>query len=89
MKAVIQAGDRHKRPIPISAKPVLEFLLRWLRRCNVENVSITACDLDHLIRSFGSDGRLWGITSTHAQELKPLRIPVRCHSRATRSKARF
>lgn len=88
MKAVIQAGARHKRPIPISAKPVLEFLLRWLRRCNVENVSITACDLDHLIRSFGSDGRRWG-TMIHAQELKPLRIPVRCHSRATRSKARF
>lgn len=88
MKAVIQAGARHKRPIPISAKPVLEFLLRWLRRCNVENVSITACDLDHLIRSFGSDGRLWG-TMIHAQELKPLRIPVCSHSRATRSKARF
>ena len=36
MKAVIQAGDRRKRLMPISAKPVLEFLLRWLQRYNVD-----------------------------------------------------
>ncbi|MCA0419823.1 MAG: hypothetical protein LCH80_14030 [Proteobacteria bacterium] len=88
MKAVIQAGARRKRPMPISAKPVLELLLRWLRRCNVEAASITARDLGHLIRSFGSDGRRWG-TMIHTQELEPLGVPVRCHSRATSSKARF
>jgi len=36
MKAVIQAGARPKRPMPISAKPVLEFLLRWLRRYDID-----------------------------------------------------
>lgn len=36
MKAVIQAGTRPKRLMPIRAKPVLEFLLRWLRRYNVD-----------------------------------------------------
>jgi hypothetical protein len=36
MKAVIQADARRKRLMPISAKPVLELLLRWLRRYNVE-----------------------------------------------------
>lgn len=36
MKAVIQAGARRKRLMPISAKPVLEFLLRWLRQYNVD-----------------------------------------------------
>jgi hypothetical protein len=35
MKAVIQAGAQRKRLIPISAKPVLERLLRWLRRYNL------------------------------------------------------
>lgn len=89
MKAVIQADARQKRLMPIRTKPVLEFLLRWLRRYNVESGDITICDLDHLIRSFGSDGWRWGITITHAQELKPLRIPVCSHSRATRSKAPF
>ncbi len=34
MKAVIQAGARHKRLMPIGAKPVLELLVRWLRRYN-------------------------------------------------------
>ena len=31
MKAVIQAGARRKRLVPISAKPVRELPLRWLR----------------------------------------------------------
>lgn len=37
MKAVIQAGARHKWLMPtISAEPVLELLLHWLRRYDVE-----------------------------------------------------
>lgn len=36
MKAVIQAGARRRRLMPISAKPVLELLLRWIRRYNVD-----------------------------------------------------
>lgn len=89
MKAVIQAGARRKRLMLIRAKPLRELLLRWLRRYNVENVYIPTCDLDRLIRSFGSDGRRWGINITHTQELEPLGFAVCCHSRATRSKARF
>lgn len=81
MKAVIQAGARRKRPMPLSAKPVLEFLRRWRRH-------ITTCDIERLMRSLGSDSRRWGIDSPHTQELEPIGIAVRCDSRAPNSKAR-
>ena len=87
MKAVIQAGSRRARPMPISAKPVLELLLRWLPRNNLEDVSITIGYLDHLVCSFGGDGRQWGIDITYTQELEPLGTAVCYHSRATSSKA--
>ncbi|MGX1743789.1 hypothetical protein ACWIEX_19740 [Bosea sp. NPDC055353] len=46
MKAVIQAGARHKWLMPtISAKPVLELLLHWLRRHNVEAMDREAGEL--------------------------------------------
>jgi mannose-1-phosphate guanylyltransferase len=73
--------------MPISAKPVLDLLLRWLRRNNVEDVYITTRYLDHLTRSFGSDGRQRGINITYTQELEPLGTAVCYHSRATSSKA--
>ncbi|MDF2809560.1 MAG: nucleotidyltransferase [Microvirga sp.] len=76
-----------KQLMPISAKPMLDFLLHWLRRNNVEDVYITAIYLDHLTRSFVGDGRLWGFNITYTQELEPPGREVCFHSRATSSKA--
>lgn len=87
MKAVIQARARRKLLMPISAKPVMNLLLHWLRPNNVEDVYITTACLDHLTRSLGGDGRLWGINITCTPELEPLGTAVGYHSRATSSKA--
>jgi mannose-1-phosphate guanylyltransferase len=83
MKAVIQAGGRGTRlkpytsvlpkPLmPIGARPVLELLLKWVRRNGIEDVYITTGYLGHLIRSFCGDGRQWGIRIVYTQEIEPL-----------------
>ncbi len=83
MKAVIQSGGRGTRlrpytsvlpkPLmPIGARPVLELLLKWLRRSGIEEIYITTGYLGHLIRSFCGDGSQWGIKIVYTQETEPL-----------------
>ncbi len=83
MKAVIQAGGKGARlrpytsvlpkPLmPIGPRPVIELLLKWLRRNSIEEIYITTGYLGHLIRSFCGDGRQWGIKITYTQEPEPL-----------------
>lgn len=83
MKAVIQCGGRGTRlrpytsvlpkPLmPIGSRPVLELLLKWLRRNGIAEVFITTGYLGHLIRSFCGDGQQWGIKISYTQEIEPL-----------------
>lgn len=83
MKAVIQCGGRGMRlrpytsilpkPLmPIGSRPVLELLLKWLRRNGIHEVFITTGYLGNLIRSFCSDGHQWNIEITYTQEIEPL-----------------
>jgi len=83
MKAVIQSGGRGTRLMPytsvlpkplmpIGARPVIELLLKWLRRNGIEDIYITTGYLGHLIRSFCSDGHQWGIRIVYTQETEPL-----------------
>jgi NDP-sugar pyrophosphorylase family protein len=83
MKAVIQCGGMGTRlrpytlilpkPLmPIGARPVLELLLRWLRRNGIEDVYITTGYLGHLIRSFCGDGGRWDLKIRYTQEMEPL-----------------
>ena len=83
MKAVIQCGGKGTRlrpytavlpkPLmPIGSRPVLELLLKWLRRNGIREVFITTGYLGHLIRSFCSDGRQWDLNITYTQEIEPL-----------------
>jgi mannose-1-phosphate guanylyltransferase len=58
--------------MPIGARPVLELLLKWLRRSGIEEIYITTGYLGHLIRSFCGDGQQWGMKITYTQELEPL-----------------
>ena len=62
MQAVIQAGGKGTRlrpyttilpkPLmPVGSKPVLELLLKWLRRNDAHEVYVTTGYLGHLIRS--------------------------------------
>ncbi len=83
MKAVIQCGGMGTRlrpytsvlpkPLmPIGSRPVLELLLKWLRRNGIQEIYITTGYLGHLIRSFCGDGSQWNINIHYTQEMEPL-----------------
>lgn len=83
MKAVIQCGGKGTRlrphtsvlpkPLmPIGARPVLELVLKWLRRNGIREVFITTGYLGHLIRSVCGDGDQWNMRITYTQEIEPL-----------------
>jgi len=83
MKAVIQCGGKGTRLLPhtsilpkplmpIGARPVLELVLKWLRRNGIKDVFITTGYLGHLIRSVCGDGSQWNMRITYTQEVEPL-----------------
>ncbi len=83
MKAVIQCGGKGMRlrpytmvlpkPLmPVGSKPVLELLLKWLRRNGVQEVFVTTGYLGHLIRTVCGDGRQWGLRIRYTEEIEPL-----------------
>src|SRR5262249_53400325 len=83
MKAVIQCGGRGMRlrpytsilpkPLmPIGSRPVLELLLKWLRRNGIKEVFVTTGYLGNLIRSFCGDGQQWNMKINYTQEAEPL-----------------
>lgn len=83
MIAVIQAGGKGTRlqpytfvmpkPLmPVGESPVLEILLRWLRRSGIKKTIITTGYLGHLIRSLCSNGHNFDINISFSQEPEPL-----------------
>ena len=83
MKVVIQCGGKGTRlrpytmvlpkPLmPVRSQPVLELLMKWLRRNDVRDVYITTGYLGHIIKSFCGDGRQWDMRITYTEEAEPL-----------------
>jgi mannose-1-phosphate guanylyltransferase len=83
MKAVIQSGGKGTRLLPytmvlpkplmpVGGKPVLELLLKWLRRNGTSEAYVTTGHLGDLIRSFCGDGRQWDLRITYTSETEPL-----------------
>ena len=83
MQVVIQCGGKGTRlrpytsvlpkPLmPIGARPVLELLLKSLRRYGLDEVFITTGYLGHLIQSFCGNGHQWGINIHYTTEPEPL-----------------
>jgi len=83
MKAVIQAGGRGTRlrpytlvlpkPLmPVGELPVIEMLVKWLRRNGVEKTYITIGYLGHLIRALCGDGKQWDMEIVYSEESEPL-----------------
>jgi mannose-1-phosphate guanylyltransferase len=83
MKTVIQCGGKGTRlrpytmilpkPLmPVGSRPVLELLLKWLRRNDAREIYITTGYLGHLIRSFCGDGHQWDTMITYTEETEPL-----------------
>ena len=83
MKAVIQAGGQGTRlkpytlvlpkPLmPVGEYPIIEILLKWLRRSNVSDIYVTTGYLGHLIKAFCGDGRQWDCNIHYSEEFEPL-----------------
>lgn len=83
MKAVIQAGGKGTRlrpytlvlpkPLmPVGDHPVIEMLLKWLRRNGITDASITIGYLGHLIRALCGDGAQWDMNISYSEEPEPL-----------------
>jgi len=83
MKAVIQAGGRGARlrpytlvlpkpMMPVGELPVIEILLRWLRRNGVHQAYVTTGYLGHLIRTLCGDGSRWDMSIEYTEEAEPL-----------------
>jgi mannose-1-phosphate guanylyltransferase len=83
MLAVIQAGGKgvRLRPytmvmpkplMPVGDLPVIEVILKWLRRWGVTTTYITLGHLGHLIRALCGDGTQWDMRICYNQEPEPL-----------------
>jgi len=83
MKAVIQAGGAGTRlrpytmvlpkPLmPVSGTPVIEMLIKWLRRNGAEEAYITTGYLGHLIRALCGSGDQWDMSIEYSEEPEPL-----------------
>ncbi len=83
MKAVIQAGGKGTRlapyttilpkPLmPVCGVPVIEILIKWLRRNNITQGYVTVGYLGKLIKTLCGDGSQWGFELEYCHESEPL-----------------
>ena len=83
MKAIVLAGGRGTRlapytyilpkPLmPIGEMPILEVLLRQMKRAGVCDVVLTVGHLAALLRSYFGDGDSWGMNISYSYEDQPL-----------------
>jgi NDP-sugar pyrophosphorylase family protein len=83
MKAVVLAGGKGARlapytrilpkPLmPIGDMPILEVMLRQMKRAGVEEVVLTVGHLANLLRTFFLDGEQWGLCISYSYEDQPL-----------------
>lgn len=83
MKVVILAGGRGTRLlpytlvlpkplIPMGDIPVIESLLKWLRRNGIKNIHIMVGYLGHLIKALCGNGSQWDMNIEYSEEPKPL-----------------
>lgn len=83
MKAVVLAGGKGTRlapyttilpkPLmPIGEMPILEVLLRQMKRSGVNHVVLTVGHLASLLQAYFKDGSQWGLDVTYSLENLPL-----------------
>lgn len=83
MKAVIQAGGKGSRLrpytlvlpkplLPVGNLPVIELLLKWLRRSGVSEAIITTGYLGHLLKALCGNGKQWDMSIEYSEEVEPL-----------------
>ena len=83
MKAVVLAGGKGTRlapythilpkPLmPIGEMPILEVLLRQMKRADIHEVIVTVGHLSHLLESYFQDGTRWDVKVSYSHEESPL-----------------
>jgi len=83
MRAVVLAGGKGTRlapyttilpkPLmPIGEMPILEVLLRQMKRFGINQVVLTVGHLASLLRAYFGDGAPWDLDITYSYEQKPL-----------------
>jgi len=83
MKAVILAGGKGTRlapytlvfpkPLmPIADMPILEVLLRQMKRSGIDEIILTVGYLSDLLKSYFGDGRRFGVKLSYSYEQTPL-----------------
>jgi len=83
MQAVILAGGKgtRLRPftttlpkplVPVGERPIIEVVLRQLKRRGFTDVVVSVGHLAELIEAFCGDGRRWGLRVRYAREVRPL-----------------
>lgn len=83
MKAVVLAGGKGTRlspyttilpkPLmPIGEMPILEVLLRQMKRARINHVVLTVGHLASLLQAYFGTGSQWGLDITYSVEKKPL-----------------
>src|SRR5512147_972305 len=83
MKAVVLAGGKGTRlapytkilpkPLmPIGDMPILEILMRQMKRAGVDEIILTVGHLAHLLQAFFQDGSQLGVNLTYSFEDQPL-----------------
>src|SRR5213593_1720231 len=83
MKAVVLAGGKGTRLVPhtkilpkplmpIGDMPILEVLLRQMKRAGIDEVILTVGHLAGLLRAFFDDGSRFGLNISYSYEEFPL-----------------
>lgn len=83
MQTIILAGGKGSRlkpytvvfpkPLmPIGDYPILEVVIRQLKRFGFDNITMAVGHLQQLLEAFFGDGSKWGISISYSSEEKPL-----------------
>lgn len=83
MKAVVLAGGKGTRlapyttilpkPLmPIDGMPILEVMIRQMKRYGIDDITLTVGHLSYLLESYFQDGSRYGVQIRYAHETVPL-----------------
>ena len=83
MRAVILAGGKGRRLepytinfpkplVPVADMPILEIVIRQLKRAGFEHITLAVGHLAELLMAYFGDGSKWGVRIDYSREDKPL-----------------